>query len=67
MDCGSAVPSVTADPTVMLPAGAIDSELPALPAVHLYVESKAPWYAITDSGPQFAELPPPERFKEIFQ
>jgi hypothetical protein len=51
----------------MLPAGAIDSELPSLPAVHLYVASKAPGVPITDAWPQFAELPPADRFKEFFQ
>lgn len=67
-DCGSPVPTLPAgQPGVMLPAGAIDSELPPLPAVHLYVASKAPWVAITDAGPQFAELPPAERFTEFFR
>jgi hypothetical protein len=60
-DCGSLVPSApTASETVMLPAGAIDSALPPLPGVHLYVGSKAPWYEIADAWPQFAELPPAE-------
>jgi hypothetical protein len=76
-DCGGAVPSVLGgQPTVMLPAGSIDSALPELPlfgdfqgspAVHLYVGSKAPWYTIADGWPQFEELPPPERFTEFFQ
>jgi hypothetical protein len=67
-DCGSPTPSVAAgQPWVYLPAGAIDTELPPLPSVHLYVASKAPWVAITDTWPQFAELPPPERFTEFFQ
>ena len=68
MDCGSPVPSLAAgQPLAMLPAGAIDSVLPPLPGVHLYVGSKAPWYTITDAWPQFAELPPAERFTEFFQ
>ena len=55
-DCGSPVPSATgASEAAMLPAGAIDSPLPPLPVVHLYVGSKAPWYEITDPWPQFAE------------
>jgi hypothetical protein len=67
-DCGSPVPSVAAgQPSVRVPAGTIDSELPALPSVHLYVGSKATWYEITDDWPQFAELPPPDRFTEFFQ
>jgi hypothetical protein len=68
VDCGSPVPTLLAgQPRVYLPVGAIDSELIPLPAVHLYVGSKAPWVAITDSWPQFEELPPPERFTEFFQ
>ncbi len=67
-DCGSLVPSAAAgSPIAMLPAGAIDTPLPPLPAVHLYVGSKAPWYEIADDWPQFAELPPPERLTEFFQ
>jgi hypothetical protein len=67
-DCGSLVPSTAArSETAMVPAGAIDSPLPPLPAVHLYVGSKAPWYEIADSWPQFEELPPPERLTEVFR
>ena len=65
-DCGSPVPSATAA-SAMLPAGAIDTPLPPLPAVHLYVGSKAPWYEITDSWPQFEELPPPEQVTGAFR
>lgn len=65
--CGSAVPLVMAgSPLAMIPAGAIDSALAALPTVHLYIGSKADWCEIGDAGEQFAELPPPERFAELF-
>jgi hypothetical protein len=67
-DCGSLVPSTAAgSPMAMLPAGAIDTPLSRLPAVHLYVGSKAPWYEIADAWPQFAELPPTEQLTELFQ
>jgi hypothetical protein len=67
-DCGSPAPSApSASPTVMLPAGAIDTPLPPLPAVHLYVGSKAPWFEITDSWPQFAERPPPEQLTVVLR
>jgi len=67
-DCGSLVPSAApGSASAMLPAGAIDTALPPLPAVHLYVASKAPWHDIVDRWPQFQELPPPERFTEFFQ
>jgi hypothetical protein len=65
-DCGSPVPN-TATGTVLVPAGSIDSALPPLPHVHLYVGSIAPWYTITDDWPQFDELPPAERFRDFFQ
>jgi hypothetical protein len=66
-DCGSPVPSAPqGSPAAMLPAGAIDTPLPRLPAVHLHVGSKAEWYEIADAWPQFEELPPPERVTELF-
>jgi hypothetical protein len=66
--CGSPAPRVIAgSPLAMLPAGAIDTPLPTLPTVHLYVDSKAPWCEIGDLGTQFAELPPAERFAELFE
>jgi hypothetical protein len=65
--CGSLVPSLMEGaPQVFVPAGSLDTELGELPAVHLYVGSKAPWDVIADSWPQFVELPPPERFTEFF-
>jgi hypothetical protein len=67
-ECGSLVPSAAAGSDAAgLPAGAIDSPLRPLPAVHLYVGSKAPWYEISDSWPRFAELPPPEQLTEVFR
>ena len=66
--CGSLVPSVAPDlGLALLPAGAFDTPLPPLPMVHIYVASKAPWFEISDGWPQFAELPPPERFAEFFR
>jgi hypothetical protein len=63
-DCGSPTPSIVGQSKALLPAGSLDIELAPLPAVHLYVGSKAPWVSITDRWPQFAELPPPELFTE---
>ena len=46
-DCGSPAPSAPAgSQAVLLPAGAIDTPLPPLRAVHLYVDSKASWYEL---------------------
>ena len=66
-DCGSPVPLAAGSEAAMLPAGAIDTPLPPLPAVHVYVGPKAPWYEIVDSWPQFEELPPPERLTEVLR
>jgi hypothetical protein len=32
---------------------------------HTFVASRAPWYEILDTWPQFAELPPPELQAEL--
>ncbi|MGP0090877.1 MAG: GFA family protein [Xanthobacteraceae bacterium] len=60
--CGS--PMLTkfdTDPTVFgLPLGALDDDPGIRPEMHVYVASKAPWFAITDDLPQFAELPQSE-------
>jgi hypothetical protein len=65
-DCGSLAPSAPEGAkAVRVPAGAIDTALGPLPAVHLYVASKAAWHEIADAWPQFAELPPPGTFTEL--
>lgn len=45
-------------PLVALPAGAIDTPLPRLPAAHVYAGSKADWYEIRDAWPQYEAAPP---------
>jgi hypothetical protein len=58
-DCGSPVPHEAPDARlVALPAGAVDTPLPRLPAAHAYVGSKADWYEIRDSWPRFVAAPP---------
>jgi hypothetical protein len=57
--CGSAAPSaVKSMDMVFYPAGNLDGELDVRPTAHYFVGSKAPWYEITDSLPQFVEYPP---------
>jgi hypothetical protein len=64
--CGSLAPTVVAPfGLAFLPAGGIDTPLPPLPMTHTFVASRAPWYAIQDAWPQFAELPPPELQAEL--
>jgi len=65
--CGSIVPKVVPRlGLALVPAGAVDTPLAPLPVVHIYVGSKAPWHEITDDWPRFDQLPPPERFAEVF-
>ena len=57
--CGSAVPRVSAERGIVnVPAGSLDTDPGIDPAAHIFVDSKAPWDRITDSIPQFAEMPP---------
>jgi hypothetical protein len=57
--CGSPMLSKFDDnPSVLsLPLGALDDDPGIRPQMHVFVSSKAPWFAITDDLPQFAELP----------
>jgi hypothetical protein len=65
--CGSIVPTIIPDfRLALVPAGSIDTALQPLPGLHIYVGSKAAWHDITDSWPQFDEMPPPDRFSEFF-
>jgi hypothetical protein len=61
------VPTIIPDfRLALVPAGSIDTPLQPLPGLHIYVGSKATWHDITDSWPQFDEMPPPDRFSEFF-
>jgi hypothetical protein len=57
--CGSPIVSkFDAHPSALgLPLGALDDDPGVRPQMHVYVASKAPWFAITDGLPQFAERP----------
>jgi hypothetical protein len=57
--CGSAVPSMLpSHGLAVLPAGPLEGDLGIKPQAHIFVGSKAPWYTITDSLPQYEEYPP---------
>ncbi len=57
--CGSEVPRVSVERNVVsVPAGSLDGDPGISPDGHIYVDSKAPWFEITDNWPQFAEMPP---------
>ena len=57
--CGGKVPRVSRERgTVVVPAGALDTDPGMRPQANIFVASKAPWFDITDALPQFAEMPP---------
>lgn len=45
-------------PFVLIPAGPLDDDPGVRPMAHIYVGSKAAWFEIRDSLPQFDEMPP---------
>ncbi len=57
-NCGSNVPMIEEDDNVIIPAGSLDTDPGIKPIMHIYVGSKAPWYEITDSIPQFEKFSP---------
>lgn len=57
--CGGIVPRVSKERgAVVVPAGPLDTDPGVRPAAHIYVGSKACWFDITDSTPQFEEMMP---------
>jgi hypothetical protein len=57
--CGSTVPiTLQAHSLALLPAGPLEGDLGIKPQGHMFVGSKAPWYTITDTLPQYEEYPP---------
>jgi hypothetical protein len=56
--CGSNVPSDEVSGTVFVPLGNLDDDPGARPLAHIFVGSKAPWYEIPGTLPQFDEYPP---------
>ncbi len=65
-DCGSTLPSAfTPIKRYIVPAGSLDTPLPIKVGINIWVGSRAPWMALNDSLPQFAEMPPQERVREV--
>lgn len=56
--CGSVVPGDPADGNMFVPAGPMDDDPQVRPLAHIFTASKAPWYEIRDSLPQFDAYPP---------
>lgn len=58
--CGANVPAVIQEMNyVRIPMGTLDDDPDIKPCVHIFVASKAPWFEITDSLPQYADMPDP--------
>ena len=58
--CGAGVPRVSAELNIVIvPAGSLDVDPGIRPEVHIFVESKAPWFDITDDIPQHEAMSPP--------
>ncbi|MEJ2132877.1 MAG: GFA family protein [Gammaproteobacteria bacterium] len=56
--CGSPMPrAIDSRGVYMIPGGCLDTDPAARPSAHIFVDSKAPWVAIHDDVPQFAEYP----------
>ena len=54
--CGSPVPNPPAGATwIEIPAGLLDGDPGLRPDKHIFVESKSPWYPISDSLPQLTK------------
>jgi hypothetical protein len=59
MRCGSAAPRILPQlGMAVIPAGSLDTDPGIQSQVHIFTGSKANWFDITGSTPQFAELPP---------
>lgn len=57
--CGSVMPRVGESGPAIIPAGSLDQDPGIRPQLHIFTGSKATWFDITDSLPQFEEMPPP--------
>jgi hypothetical protein len=64
--CGSLLPSLfEAIKRYNVPAGSLDRALLEKPRLHIHAQSRAPWHTITDTLPQFDEMPPRDQVKEL--
>ena len=58
-DCGSPVPRANpVSQRVVIPAGSFEDDPGVREGAHIFVKSKAPWYAIHDALPQYSEYRP---------
>lgn len=56
--CGSNVPTVSPQTNhVRIPIGTLDDDPEIKPEINIFIDSKAPWFEITDSLVQCGEMP----------
>ena len=63
--CGSSMPVLEDGNHVNIPAGTLDDDPGVRPIVNIFAGSKAPWFDIEDSLPQFNEFPPKEFWESV--
>jgi len=56
--CGAVVPGAASGRQIFVPAGNLAGDPGIRPRAHIFVASKAPWYEIRDTLPQFDTYPP---------
>lgn len=57
--CGAAVPKVSQERGIaVVPVSSLDTDPGMTPMAHIFVDSRAPWFEITDSLQQYPEGPP---------
>ncbi|MEO8225307.1 MAG: GFA family protein, partial [Gammaproteobacteria bacterium] len=57
--CGSGVPRLSvARGAAVIPAAALDSDPGTGPGAHIFVDSRASWFEISDDLPRYPEMPP---------
>jgi hypothetical protein len=56
--CGSATPSDAVDGRRFVALGSLDGDPGVRPQAHIFVASKAPWFALHDALPRFDAYPP---------
>jgi hypothetical protein len=64
--CGSLAPSIIPGFGAVVQVGTLDTDLEVPVRAHVFVGSKAPWYEITDSLPQYSDYPPPDVVRRLF-
>ena len=63
--CGSNMPVLEDDGQVNIPAGTLDDDPGVRPIVNIFAGSKASWFDIEGSLPQFNEFPPREFWEGV--